>query len=73
MQGSSSSPAVEIVSLNEELLSLDPETLRPVDLESRLELAIAAIRPCCLCEAFYCSVFAGCPPDTCAAFQVGGS
>jgi hypothetical protein len=64
--------ADEIVSLNEAILTLDPEGLRPVELEPRLELAVGAVQPCCLCNAFSCNVFAGCQPEGAGALISDG-
>ena len=56
----------EIVSLNEELFSLEAGSLQVEELDRRLELAIAAIHNF-VCDTFTCGNYSG----TCGAFACG--
>lgn len=56
----------EIVSLNQELFSLDAESLQFVEIGRRLELAVAALGNF-VCDTFTCGTYSG----TCSAFACG--
>ena len=61
----------EIVSLNEELFSLEAGNLRFEELiDQRLELAVAAMETNFICDTFTCSTFNSCRVFGCGTFTV---
>ncbi|HEV7504185.1 MAG TPA: hypothetical protein VGS07_04675 [Thermoanaerobaculia bacterium] len=60
----------EIISLNEELFSLEAGSLQVEELDRRLELAIAAIGNF-VCDTFTCGTFSGsCTTFACGSFKI---
>lgn len=60
----------EIVSLNEELFSLEAGSLQVEELDRRLELAIAAVHNF-VCDTFTCGTFTGsCTAFACGTFKI---
>jgi len=59
----------EMVSLNQELFSLEAGNLTVEELDQRLELAVAALKPF-ICDVFVCGSFASCSAFGCGTFSV---
>ncbi|HEV7504184.1 MAG TPA: hypothetical protein VGS07_04670 [Thermoanaerobaculia bacterium] len=68
-KGKSEARVPEIVSLNEELFSLEAGSLQVEELDRRLELAIAGISNFA-CADFTCGTFASCGAFTCDTFKI---
>jgi hypothetical protein len=59
----------EIVSLNEELFSLESGNLTVEELDRRLELAVAAVGKF-ICDIFSCADFTSCDAFGCGTFRM---
>lgn len=59
----------EMVSLNQEIFSLEAGNLAVEELEQRLELALAAIEKF-VCSTFACGRFESCVEFACGSFKV---
>lgn len=63
-------PEDEIVSLNQELFSLDAGNLTVEELDRRLELAIGVLETSFTCDTFTCGRFNSCGAFGCANFGI---
>lgn len=60
----------EMVSLNQELFSLEAGNLTVEELDQRLELAVAALNGVFTCEVFGCGTFESCGAFGCGTFAI---
>ena len=60
-------PKIEMISLNEELFSLDGDNLSVEELDQRLELAVASLDDL-ICGTFGCGTFDNCGSFGCGSF-----
>ena len=61
----------EMISLNDELFSLEEGNLQVEELEQRLELAIAFLQETSFnCDAFVCGAFESCSGFGCDGFSI---